>query len=193
MASYRQGTSEGRKLWKRSGKPLAIVVAEAFLILTVILYFVRIVVLSMAAFIEDPEETRVLNLTMLTYIFEIAMIFVTINALLGMSSHRPSGWKTVARSSALLAIMTFIGLVTGHYLSVASLVFRVPEVFPLVAIILILWFTRSVREYYTPPLENTPPLKQWVMFAIGYRMYPKGEYRIIRQEEMEDPETPRSD
>ncbi len=170
--------------------PAGVIVAEAFLVFIMITYFAKICVLSMGLLVESSDGVLP-SWNLIFYVMEVAMIFITADAVFGLSSRRPAGWKKAARGSFILLILTITGsLVTGR-LAVSGLVSLDPlYVTPMVLIVMAALLTPSVRDYYVPPMESRRPLKAWVGFAAFSQLYPKGEYRIAYAEERTEPSQP---
>ncbi|MDO5862292.1 MAG: hypothetical protein Q4Q58_05835 [Thermoplasmata archaeon] len=176
---------------KPSKRPLALLVAECFLVLILSIYVGKICVLSMYLLNETPGGGMPTGVSWNLFIFlcEIAMLFITADALLGISSRRPKGWKKAVRGSLLMLLFTMVGTYTKDMGSVSSMVTLDPAiVVPLVAVVFVLMLLPNVRAYYVPPMEEGRPLSAWIKFAFFSELYPAGRYRIAYPEERSYPE-----
>ncbi|MDO5854038.1 MAG: hypothetical protein Q4Q62_08425 [Thermoplasmata archaeon] len=177
-----------------SKRPLALLVAEGFLVLILSIYVGKIGVLAMYLLNEGPGGGMPTGVSWNLFIFlcEIAMLFVTADALLGISSRRPKGWKKAVRGSLLLLLFTIVGTYTKDMGSVSSMVTLDPIiVLPLVVVVFALMLLPGVRRYYVPPMEEDRPLSKWIGFAFFSELYPAGRYRIAYDEERDyAPEEP---
>ncbi len=168
-------------------KPFSILVAEVFLILILIIYFAKICTLGMGMFLERPWTEIPFSWNMLFFICDIAMMFITVDSMLGLSSRRPKGWKKAMRGAIFLLLFTLIGRFIGSSgLTVSSYItLGLDIVIPLVILIFVLMMLPSVRDYYVPPMESRRPLLAWLRFAFFSPLYPSGKYRIAYAEDDE--------
>ncbi len=170
--------------------PAGVIVAEAFLVFIMITYFAKICVLSMGLLVESSDGVLP-SWNLIFYVMEVVMIFITADAVFGLSSRRPTGWKKAARGSFILLVLTIMGSLVAGRLAVSGLVSLDPlYATPMVLIVMAALLTPSVRDYYVPPMESRRPLKAWVGFAVFSQLYPKGEYRIAYAEERTEPAQP---
>lgn len=171
--------------------PAGVIVAEGFLVFILAIYFAKICVLSMGLFVEGPSDGIILSWNLLFLVAEIAMLFITADSLMGLSSRRPKGWKKAARGALLLLLFTLIGSFIHGSLAVSGLVSLDPIlVAPLVFIVMAVILLPSVRDYYVPPMESRLPLRAWISFAAVSELYPADSYRIRYAEEREYPKEP---
>ncbi len=183
---YRASARGLQRLRYSPDKPIAITFAELFLVLILIMYFLKIVFLGMAMSLEEEPGIAVFSHNLWVFLVEGGLLFLGINALLGMSSHRPSGWKKAVRSSVFMFLASLLAIIFKDGFSAASQITLKPEIsLVIMVIIIILMATRKVREYYTPPLEETRPIKDWVYLAASKKIYPDGEYEIVYPEDVD--------
>lgn len=169
-------------------RPAGVIVAEVFLVFIMVIYFAKICVLSMGLFVEAPSDGPIMSWNLLFLFAEVAMLFVTADSLMGLSSRRPKGWKKAARGAVLLLFFTLIGSFIRDSVVVSGLVTLNPLVVaPLVLIVMAVILLPSVRDYYVPPMESRKPLWAWIGFAAVSELYPAGTYRIRYDEEREYP------
>lgn len=164
-----------RRIREKASKPLTLILAEMLLLIIASVYICKICILACG--FNDGLGDRILSLAM--YIFEIAMLFIAIRSLLGISSKKPESWAAVVRGGATMFIMSLMTLVFSTPLSASSLVnidvwYAAILTIPLIA----LMCKKSVREYYTPPMMECRPLKYWIMTCIGMKLYPGQRYRL---------------
>lgn len=159
-------------------KPWAVIVAECFLLFVLGLYFAKVCVLSMGL-IAEVGSSRIMSKNLFVFLCEIVMFFITADAMLGLSSRRPKGWKKAVRGSMLLLLFTLIGSFFGVTGSVSVLVTINPVIVaPLVLFVILLMLLPSVRRYYVPPMECEKSLLSWIKFSFVSELYPQGRYRI---------------
>lgn len=169
-------------------RPAGVIVAEAFLVFIMAIYFAKVCVLSMGLFVEAPSDGIILSWNLLFLLAEVAMLFITADSLMGLSSRRPKGWKKAARGALLLLVFTLIGSFIQGSVAVSGLVSLDPLIAaPLVLTVMISILVSSVRDYYVPPMEVRRPLRAWLAFAAFSDLYPAGTYRISYAEEREYP------
>ncbi len=187
MASTRRARAEGRTKVEKEidpnpKRPWQTLVAEGFLILVLTIYFAKIVVL--AAGMLDEDGVGVWSWNFVVFLVEIFMLFVTADAMLGLASRRPKGWKKAVRGSMLLLLFTIIGWYSSSSISVSSLVTLNPLIVtPLVLMVIILMLMPKVRDYYIPPMESRRSLWAWIKFSFFSELYPSGKYRIAYPED----------
>ena len=163
-------------------RPWQTLVAEGFLILVICIYFAKICILAVGMQIESGESPWSWNFVV--FLVEIFMLFVTADAMLGLVSRRPKGWKKAVRGSMLLLLFTLIGWYSSGAISVATLVTLNPLIVtPLVLVVFVLMLMPDVRDYYVPPMESRRPLSAWIKFAFFSELYPTGKYRISYPED----------
>ncbi len=169
------------------GTPAGVLIAEAFLMFIMITYFAKICVLSMGLLVESSDGPLP-SWNLIFFVIEIAMILITADAVFGLSSRKPAGWKKAARGSFILLALTILGSLVTERIAVSGLVSLDPlYVTPMVLIVMVALLTPSVRDYYVPPMESRRPLRSWIAFAAFSQLYPKGEYRIAYAEERTEP------
>ena len=169
------------------GTPAGVLIAEAFLMFIMITYFAKICVLSMGLLVESSDGPLP-SWNLIFFVIEIAMILITADAVFGLSSRKPAGWKKAARGSFILLALTILGSLVSERIAVSGLVSLDPlYVTPMVLIVMVALLTPSVRDYYVPPMESRRPLRSWIAFAAFSQLYPKGEYRIVYAEERTEP------
>ena len=95
-------------------------------------------------------------------------------------SKRPKAWKKVVRASFLLAIFNIVAwLGLSQSTAVGFVAFNPAIVTPLSLIILVMMFTRPIRSYYVPLMEEDMPLVNWVKYAFLTPLYTAEGYRIM--------------
>lgn len=168
--------------------PFGVIVAEVFLVFILMIYFAKLGVLMMGLLSEDAsEQLDLLGWNFIFYFVEIALFFLSLVGLFGLSSRRPSGWRNAARATVILLFMTVWATVLGRTMSLTSIVtFRLDQVIPLVVIVLIAVMLPSVRRWYIPPMMESRPLPAWIRYMVSGDLYPKGTYRIAYPEPREE-------
>ncbi len=170
----------------RDKRPPAVLVAELFLLIVLVLYFAKIITLITGLYNEDPSTGTLSSANFRYYMIDLVMFFLTMSALLGMSSHKPAGWSKVIRSSTILALLTVVNIVVTRHSSVSGYINIDPKIIlPVIAIVLLLMFTESVRRYYIPPFEELPPIRAWIRWVVFIPMFKGGDYHIVYPEDGE--------
>ncbi len=165
-------------------RPIAVLIAEAFLIITLAIYFAKICVLGMAMY---KEIDTTISWNLFFFFMEVAMLCLTANAMVGLSSRRESGWKRAVTSSGILFLLTIFGKFLGQSMSAASTIYLPPEIVaPLTIAVIILMLLPSTRDFYVPPMETRLPLSSWVRYAFYGKLYNSGVYRISYENEDEE-------
>ncbi len=183
----KEGSDDGGIPEMTRGTPAGVLIAEAFLMFIMITYFAKICVLSMGLLVESSDGPLP-SWNLIFFVIEIAMIMITADAVFGLSSRKPAGWKKAARGSFILLALTILGSLVSERIAVSGLVSLDPlYVTPMVLIVMVALLTPSVRDYYVPPMESRRPLRSWIAFAAFSQLYPKGEYRIVYAEERTEP------
>ena len=164
-----------RQVREHESLPTALYVAEVFLFIIIAIYFTKLAVLSMS--ITSDYGDHVLNAV--TYVIDVVMLIATVDAVLGISSRKPSSWRKVMRGAGLLFIFSVLSSLVGIGSSASALLTLSPVVVAAICIpVAIIMLTRSVREHYVPPMQQMPPLRRWVSFAFFGQLFPSGKYEI---------------
>ena len=165
-----------RQVKRHERLPPALYAAEFFLFIIIAIYFTKLAVLAMAVTSDygDPLASIV------TYVVDVIMLIATVDAVLGISSRKPSSWRKVMRGAMLLFLFSVIGALIGTGVSASGLVNASPV---LVAIICVptalIMFTRGVREHYVLPMQEMPGLGRWASYALFGQLFPARKYEIV--------------
>ena len=155
--------------------PAALYVAEVFLFIIIAVYFAKLAVLSMGIVSDYGDHVA----SVVTYVVDVIMLIATVDAVLGISSRKPSSWRKVMRGAILLFVFSVIGSIAGTGMSASALVTFSPVVVAVMCIpILGIMMTRTVRDYYVPPLQEMPGIGRWIAFAFFRQLFPAGRYEI---------------
>ncbi len=147
-----------RSVIRQNGMPLILILAEInmTIILARNMYFYYV----MTAYIRhDP-------ISMTNSIFAICLTTVTslltIRTMLNLPSASRQSWRGTLRTLIVLIFMSMFYLFfTNHYP-----IFDIRMVVFLTVVDIAILFLPSVRRYYTPPLTETPEIKEWIKFAL---------------------------
>lgn len=155
--------------------PAALYVAEVFLFIIIAVYFAKLAVLSMGIVSDYGDHVA----SVVTYVVDVIMLIATVDAVLGISSRKPSSWRKVMRGAILLFVFSVIGSIAGTGMSASALVTFSPVIVAVMCIpILGIMMTRTVRDHYVPPLQEMPGIGHWVTFAFFGQLFPAGRYEI---------------
>ena len=165
----------GRQIEGHERLPVPLYIAEFFLFLIIAVYFIQLAVLGMGITSDYGDVV----ISVLTYIIDVVMIIATVDAVLGISSKKPSSWRKVMRGAGLLFIFSIIGSLLGAGMSASALLTLSPVAVAVICIpVAAIMFTRRVREHYVPPMQQMPSLGRWLSFAFFGQLFPNGRYEI---------------
>lgn len=154
--------------------PAPLYIAVFFLFLIIAVYFMQLAVLG----IGITSDYGDIPLSVLTYIIDVIMLITTVDAVMGISSKKPSSWRKVMRGAMLLFVFSIIGAVLGSA-SATGLVALSPLLVTAICVpMAAIMFMRSVRNYYVPPMLEMPPLRRWIAFALFSQLFPARKYEI---------------
>ena len=142
---------------RKGSIPVALKFGEAFLLVILGLYIVKVCILVTGMYEDYATDSA-----------------------LAIMSKRPKAWKKVVRASFLLAIFNIVAwLGLSQSTAVGFVAFNPAIVTPLSLIILVMMFTRPIRSYYVPLMEEDMPLVNWVKYAFLTPLYTAEGYRIM--------------
>ncbi len=199
FANSRMGEKEYKKLSKRNflevrytvkklnRMPMLLIIAEFFLIALCANYILKIVALECEIStlfpltyypifngdVELVEGIRALDQKEITDVLMIPvyliMLMLTISAMLGIASRRPTSWRKVTRSCLTFVIplwISFVGLTNNSGLT-HIFDFNVYASTILLAIVfLIMLLSRNIRDFYTPMDDEHPGILTWLRFVF---------------------------
>lgn len=161
---------------RKGSIPAALKIGEAFLLVILGLYIVKVCIL-IAGIYEGYGRPYV---SLFMFLVEILMLTVTTDSVLAIMSKRPKAWKKVVRASFLLVVFNIVAwLGFSKSTAVGFVAFNPAIVTPLSLIILLMMFTRPIRSYYIPLMEDDKPLVSWVKYAFLFPLYTAEGYRIM--------------
>ncbi len=164
----------GRQIEGHERLPVPLYIAEFFLFLIIAVYFIQLAVLGMGITSDYGDVV----ISVLTYIIDVVMIIATVDAVLGISSKKPSSWRKVMRGALLLFVFSIVGAALGSA-SATGLVALSPLFVTVVCIpIAAIMMMRSVRSYYVPPMLEMPSLGRWLSFVLFTQLFPARKYEI---------------
>ena len=154
--------------------PKTLYVAIAVLGLVMMIYLTKLAVLAIGLLsgFGKPE------LNIIVFVFEFAMIVLTIDSIIGITSNRPKAWRKVERSCIITMMAMSIGSMGYNENLASSLVVVEPVYMVALAIPFVMMFRHNVREYYTPPMTEVRPVKDWLLFILTGSIYPPNTYEL---------------
>lgn len=153
---------------RKGGVPLALKLAELFLLFVMGLYMVKICIIVNGMYVDFGRP----YVSMFMFLVEVLMLVVTCDSVLVISSRRPKAWKKVVRASFLLVIFNLVAWMGLSQSTALGFVALNPAlVTPFSLAILVIMFTRPVRSYYVPLMEDDRPLKDWVKSVFASPLY----------------------
>ena len=168
----------------RARIPWLLVIGEILLGLAIYRYAVSFIIGT----ISDWDEVVGSVMTLLGLLFNLAMILLNVDSVIGIASAKPSSWRKAMRSSVILAsisilydILEWLGIDSGF------IAFQNEFILPPVVATILIMMLPSVRRFYTPPLAEMPPLRSWVAYIFFWPLMPSGSYRFVYGEDAESP------
>lgn len=179
---------EGRGVWarlfhRRGDEPLILRFAELFLMFIISVYIAKVCLLAFGMYLGYGYH----RISLIMFVVDVAMLFLTTDSLLAITSRRPKAWKKVARASILLIVFnltSWLGI-TGS--TAASLVvFNPLVVTPPSMAVLLMMYLPSVRRYYMPIMEEEKPIGAWFGYSWFWPLYTAARYRVVYDDERRD-------
>ena len=160
----------------RGGRPVVLKIAEFFLMLIVGMYLAKIVVLAVGLY----DVIGMHRTSLLTYVVEIFMLYLTVDSLFVVSSRNPRAWKKVSRASMLLIIFNLIYWFGSSSMTTASYVVVNPLIItPMALFIMVVMYWAPIRRYYMPVMEDERTIWQWFKFSWFSPLYTSKGYRVM--------------
>ena len=142
-------------------RPRLLIVAEIALTFVIVVYLTKICMLTAGIYSGFGKPGR----SVIFLIFEIAMMYLAFDSLVGISSNRSKSWRKTVRSGIIMIVMMAISNVVSHATMGSSLVvFRTEFVLIVMIPTILIMMTKGVREYYTPPMTEVKPLRDWIRY-----------------------------
>lgn len=164
----------GRQVEGHERLPMPLYIAELFLFLIMAVYFMQLAVLGMGITSDYGD----IPVSVLTYIIDVVMIIATVDAVMGISSKKPSSWRKVMRGAVLLFVFSVLTVTQGS-LTATGLVALSPLIVTVICIpVAAIMFMKSVRSYYVPPMLEMPKLHRWIAFVFFSQLFPARRYEI---------------
>ena len=180
-----RGWSIGRlaeEVFQRGTRPFVLKLAETFLVLICGIYLTKLAVLAMGMHAGYGDGF----LSILTFVVDVAMLFITADSLLSVSSRRPKAWKKAVRAAMLLVVFNLIAWFGTGSMTAASLVTMNPLIVtPLALFVMAVMFWSPIRRYYMPMMEEELSLWSWFKFAWFSPLYTSESYRIMYDDDRE--------
>lgn len=165
---------------RRGARPTALMVAEVFLMLIVGIYMTKMAMLAVGL----HEGIGMHRTSLVVYIVEAAMLILTCDSLLVVSSRNPRAWKKMVRASTLLIVFNLIyWLGLSHSTAASFAVINPLLITPMAIFIILVMYWSPVRRYYTPIMEEERTLWQWFKYSWFSPLYTSESYRIMYEEE----------
>lgn len=156
--------------------PLPLMIGELLLIFVFLRY-----ILNFTQLVSPSEGSLAVVLINLTSIVLTLLLAVSsVYAVLGVPSTKPSAWRGVVWSALILFATNFAyGILEEYNLMGSPVVFR-NEVMAIIMIIVIaIMFLPSVRKFYTPPMMDVPPLRDWLLYIFLKPIIRSDKYRLV--------------
>jgi len=144
--------------------PLVLILSEIILAIVLLRYIMNFT--HMVSPLDGGWFKQVLNC--ISIILSMTMCILCVNSIIGLSSSKLRSWRTVVRSSISLFITNLLYTLTDS-LGLISSGFIIDNEFAAVLVLLsiVIMFLPSVREFYTPPVYECPPVRNWIWFLLS--------------------------
>lgn len=144
--------------------PLVLILSEIILAVVLLRYIMNFT--HLVSPVEVGWFRQVLNC--ISIILSMTMCILCVNSIIGLSSSKLRSWRTVVRSSISLFITNLLYTITDS-LGLISSGFVISNEFAAVLVLLsiVIMFLPSVRDFYTPPVYECPPVKNWIWFLLS--------------------------
>ncbi len=185
-------TREIRGVVKSLNKmPKSLIIAEFFLIVLCANYILKMIALdceiatlypsvfgplfeSPEAFIDKIVNLSTKEITDLVMIpVDLILLMITISAMMGIASRRPSSWRKVTRSCLTFVIplwVSFFGLTNNsgltHIFDFQEQQGLITVTVILAAVFFMMLLSRNIKEFYTPLDDEPPGILTWIRFVF---------------------------
>ena len=172
------------ELTERKKSPLVLAVAQFFLVMILFQYMLRFFFLVMP--MEEPTLRQLIVCTF-SMIVSLGMGVLTINAMLGLPSARPKAWRKVMRSAIIMLLVNvFYDVVSKMGYTIGMTVLSTLVVAIIVFAVVIIMCLPHVRAFYTPPMYQMPPLRNWLNFLLWEPLIGAESYKFTYGERPTD-------
>lgn len=141
------------------------------------IYFARMCLLGMV-FSGHPDGGWA---GLLAFVIDAAMLALTMDAVLGVSSGRQSSWRKVQRSAGMTIVLSALYSFLPMDVSAELLPLNPLVLIPVGAAVMALMLDRRVREHYTPPMMEVRPVRDWIGYILLSDLYPTENFRLVRR------------
>ena len=160
-------------------RPKLLIAAEIALTFVIIVYLTKICMLIASIYSGFGK----IGISMAAMVFEIVMMYIAFDSLIGISSNRPKSWRKTVRSGIIMIVMMGVSNIITHASSGLSLVvFRTEFVLLIMIPTIFIMMTKSVREYYTPPMTENKPLIDWIRYLGIDPLYEAQRFELAYDE-----------
>ncbi len=161
-------------LISKAVRPVALRVAELFMMAIVGIYVAKLILLG----IGFSSGYGFREAALMAFVIDTALMFLTVDSLLTLSSADPRSWKKAVRAAVLLTAVNILYRM-GISATAAGVVSFDPVLTAMVSVlVLACLFDRRVREHFVPPGLAAPPLRSWAAFAAFRPLFPSEHYRM---------------
>ena len=170
--------------------PPSLILAEIFLIAICANYILKIIALDceisslygvFEPLFEGPQEfidgIQTLDTKQLTDLVmipvDLVMLMITISAMLGIASRKPTSWRKVTRSCITFVLplwVSFFGLTNNsgltHIFEFKTELGLIATTIILTVVFCMMILSSSIKEFYTPLDDEPPGLLTWLRFVF---------------------------
>lgn len=173
-----------KSLRKEFRPPRPLIIAELFLVFMVCLYILKLAALSIdisqsldgiveldvgehrftmaLAYIVEHNLSKVLTITI-----DVITLMLLLDAIIGLSSSKPTSWRKVTRVCITLSLVTIVSaFLTGHSISNLfdlNIYITLAIVYDLFLMMLL---SESIKAYFTPEGTEIPSTKHWLLYVF---------------------------
>ena len=166
-------------LVSKAVRPVALRVAELFMMAIVGIYVAKLVVLG----IGFSTGYGFREAALVSFVAGTALMFMTVDSLLTLSSADPRSWKKAVRAAVLLVVVNLLYRLGISATAAGVVSFNPVLIIAVSVIVIVCLFDRRVRGYFVPPGLEAPPLRSWIAFAAFWPLFPSEHYRMAFPEE----------
>lgn len=173
--------TDSQKRWikdvrRKNRMPVQIMVAEAFLVVMVALYILKIGLLASVIF-EGMDVSQ----NMLMSVLYTILMLTAMSAIMGLSSRRASSWRKVMRNCLTFTLMSFVSAFVYSSDSITHVVDTNPflTLIVLALVMAMMLYSDSVKRFYTPSMMEVKPVRDWAKYIFVGSLY-SDEYRVVR-------------
>jgi len=141
------------------GMPPVLLVVEVFMASAILR---NLNMFGLESFMIDYEAGEFLKPLALIVIAVVSSVFAVLT-MFGLPSANRYSWRSAMRTIVFLMLSNIFYEYLGEtYVNILSL----QDVLIFSTVCLVIMMLPAIREYYVPPMKDTPPLRWWLKFCL---------------------------